>query len=435
VIRAEPLLRQSGLNSPAFILEAIMPEPAAFPTFRGRELELNAMEAGPSLGVRVLNFHGEAGIGKSRLLAEGGARLSMDGDALVCLIDMEILSEQREGRASRLLEEIREQSPMLARVSGLPDAMTAQLGDQVSAIAAQRRITFLFDTTEAVQDDTDFWQWFESSLLSPFVGEDNVLVVLAGRLPAPIRLVEVRRYLKVWPLQPLSVDEEARRLVREVLAAGQDKDEAAHREMTERSEQSEEELCDLALSFSHGHPLLSQKIAGALAGQMHTEPVESLRRRIAEEVVRPFIDKELFPFKGEMLRWRPLMEWASVLEWFDATVFYRFVAELSGPLESEIEWQYGFVKAIAQLRAPYAVVRWEQAGYTLVGTVKSIVASYMQVARREEYVRALQAAAVVFDRIVGEYFADNPQAGEPYRRAARAYERRLQSEVQYATAQ
>ena len=97
-------------------------------------------------------------------------------------------------------------------------------------------------------------------------------------------------------------------------------------------------------------------------------------------------------------------------------------AKMSGSQQPEIEWQYDFVKAMAQLRAPYAVVKWEGAGYTLVGTIKSIVASYMQAARHVEYMRALRAAAEVFDRIAEDYFTDNPQAGEPYRQAARSYQ-------------
>ena len=59
-----------------------MSELPAFPTFQDRDLELDAMTAGPSEGVRVLNFHGEAGIGKSRLLKEGAARLNANPKAL-----------------------------------------------------------------------------------------------------------------------------------------------------------------------------------------------------------------------------------------------------------------------------------------------------------------------------------------------------------------
>ena len=276
-----------------------------------------------------------------------------------------------------------------------PDAIAAQLVDQLNLIAGDRQITLLVDTTEAVQDDTGFWQWFEKCVLSPLVSEGNVLVVLAGRLPAPIRLVEVRRYLKVWPLEPLSMEDEARALVREVLAASHSNSVLDDPQTMERGAKLTDELADLVLAFSHGHPLLSKEIGAFLADPANREPADSLRRRVAEEVVRPFIDKELFPFRSEMARWRPLMEWASVLDWFDATVFYRFDVKMSGSQQPEIEWQYDFVKAMAQLRAPYAVVKWEGAGYTLVGTIKSIVASYLQAARRVEYMRALRAAAEV----------------------------------------
>ena len=397
-----------------------MSELPAFPTFQDRDLELDAMTAGPSEGVRVLNFHGEAGIGKSRLLKEGAARLNANPKALVLRVDLTALSPQREGRPLALLKKLAEQSALVTVTADDPDAIAAQLVDQLNLIAGDRQITLLVDTTEAVQDDTGFWQWFEKCMLSPLVSEGNVLVVLAGRLPAPIRLVEVRRYLKVWPLEPLSMEDEARALVREVLAASQ-------------SSPASDELADVALAFSHGHPLLSKEVAHYLADSANREPADSLRRRVAEEVVRTFIDKELFPFRSEMARWRPLMEWASVLDWFDATVFYRFDVKMSGSQQPEIEWQYDFVKAMAQLRAPYAVVKWEGAGYTLVGTIKSIVASYLQAARRVEYMRALRAAAEVFDQIAEDLFADNPQAGEPYRQAARSYTQRLNMEVQHGT--
>jgi hypothetical protein len=407
----------------------------AVSTFQDRVLELTAMTAGPSEGVRVLNFHGEAGIGKSRLLKEGAARLSANPQALVLRTDLTALSSQREGRSLTLLRQLTEGSAQLAIAADDSDTIAAQLVDRLNMVASDRRVTVLVDTTEAIQDDTGFWQWFERSLLSPLISEGNVLVVLAGRLPAPIRLVEVRRYLKVWPLEPLPIKDDARQLVREVLTATPGSFALDDPRETKRGTKLADEFADLVLSFSHGHPRLSEEIAQFLAVPGNQEPADSLRRRVAEEVVRPFIDRELFPFRPDMARWRPLMEWASVLDWFDATVFYHFDLALSGSQQPEIEWQYDFVKAMAQLRAPYAVVKWEGAGYTLVGTIKSIVASYMQAARHVEYIRSLRAAVEVFDQIVEDLFADNPQAGEPYGKAARSYEQRLEREVQHGQAQ
>ncbi len=411
-----------------------MTEHRAFPTFQDRTLELAVMTGGPSEDVRVLNFHGEAGIGKSRLLEEGAARLGANQQALVLDADLTTLSPQREGRSLALLRQLTEGSGLSPTTTGDSDLFAAQLVDHLIMVANSCRVTLLVDTTEAIQDDVSFWRWFEKCLLSPLISEGTVLVVLAGRLPAPIRLVEVRRYLKVWPLEPLPTENDARRLVGEVLATSIGSPLLDDLRAKERGAQRENEFTNLALAFSHGHPKLSAEIARFLAVPGNWEPAESLPRRVAEEVVYPFIDNELFSFRSDMARWRSLMEWASVLDWFDATVFYRFDIVLTGSQQSETEWQCDFVKAMAQLRAPYAVVNWEGAGYTLIGTVKSIVASYMQAARHGEYMRAMRAAAEVFDRIADDLFADNPQGGEPYRQAARSYKQRLEREVSYGQA-
>ncbi len=389
----------------------------ATPTFQDRVAELEAIDAGPTKDVRTLVFYGEAGIGKSRLLAEAAAHRKR-AQALVLHVDLAALSRQRENRPLVLLRELAGQAALSYEGWADSDA-AAQVIDQLGAAIGDGPATLLVDTTEAVQDDPDFWQWFERHVLSPLVSDGKLLIVLAGRLPAPIRLVEVRRYLKVWALEPLPVEHEARELVREVLAAA-----AAPRL---------DELTDVTLSFSHGHPRLSLAVAGYLADPANQTPMGTLRRRVAEEVVGPFINERIFPFTGDMVGWRKLMEQASVLDWFDATVLYRFAGEMSGDRQREIDWQYSFVKAMAQLRAPYAVVRWEGAGYTLVGAVKRIVASYMQAARHADYVQALEAAAAAFNWIAEEYFKDDPQAGEPYRHAAGSYQQRLDREVQHGS--
>jgi hypothetical protein len=242
--------------------------------------------------------------------------------------------------------------------------------------------------------------------------------------------VEVRRYLKVLPLAPLPLQDQARSLVEEVFL-----EEGSRQPETRSKADQDRELTDIVLDFSHGHPFLSIQIATFLADPANRDPIETLRYRVAAEVVGPFIAKELFPFEQDLLRWRPLMEWASILHWFDATVLYRFDVAMSGLSQPETEWQDAFVKAIARLRAPYAVVAWQEKGYSLVGTVKSIVASYMQAAQHQEYLKALKAAAQVFDSIADGYFEDNPQAGDPYRQAAKDYRMRLQREDQHGEAE
>jgi hypothetical protein len=413
-----------------------MPEPVRSLTFRDREREIKEIVTGPSEGVRARNFYGEAGIGKSRLLVEGAASLQANPSALVLHVDLAGLAQLRDGRPLALLKVLAEQTGISPVLTDDSDAAAAQIVDYLSVVGGTRQVTMLVDTTESLQDDTGFWQWFEKHVLSPLVSEGNILVVLAGRLPAPLRLVEVRRHLRVTSLEPLPVSGAASELVREVLEVARcGAPTSGALTATEWDTELEEKLTDIALAFSHGHPLLSQKIALYLADPVHREPADSLRRRVAEEVVGPFIEKEFFPFKPEMTRWQLLMKWASALDWFDATVFYRFDVAMSGSQRSETEWQYEFVKAMAQLRSPYAVVTWQDEGYTLVGTVKSIVASYMQAAQRDEYRKALRAAAKVFNQIADEYFTDSPQAGEPYRKAAWSYEQRLELEVQHGIPQ
>jgi hypothetical protein len=97
------------------------------------------------------------------------------------------------------------------------------------------------------------------------------------------------------------------------------------------------------------------------------------------------------------------------------------------------KWERDFAKAIGQLLRPYAVVTWYEKGYTLVSTVKSIVASYMQAAQPEQYKKALTTAAEVFDWVAEKYFADSPQAGEQYVHAARSYRQRLEMEAHHGT--
>ena len=135
-------------------------------------------------------------------------------------------------------------------------------------------------------------------LLSPLVSEGSVLVVLAGRLPAPIRLVEVRRYLKVWPLEPLPVENEARELVREVLAASPGSSAVNDpRAMNEtRSWQTNSRIwCWRSRMATRGFRKRSREY---LADPVNREPADSLRRRVAEEVVRPFIDREILSISG-----------------------------------------------------------------------------------------------------------------------------------------
>jgi hypothetical protein len=395
----------------------------------------------------VLNFYGEAGIGKTRLLNEAAHALRRrNHNALVLRVDLAALPQQQEGRPLGLLNRLAEQAPELGPVAGEAGAAAEQMAKRLNSIAADRRVTLMFDTTDDLQDPT-FWHWFEKSFISPLAVGGSVQVSLTGRLPAPIRLVQVRRHLKVWPLEPLPVDHEARALVREALEMEARSGSAPEVQGTHwLSPVKVEEFTALTLEFSCGHPLLSKRIACYLARAADQESIPALRIRIAKEVVGPFIDKDLLPFEADMAHWRPILMRACALDWFDSSVLYRLCVGvdrfLMDMLETEwecefvmetpaIEWEYEFFKAIPRLRSPYAVVEWQGMGYTLVSAIKRIVAKYMQVARRTEYIGALDVAAEVFNGLADEFFADDPQAAEPYRQAARTYSTR-RAKVQYA---
>lgn len=370
----------------------------------------------------VLNIFGESGIGKTRLLKEAIARLA---DSLVIDIDLESLSEIKPAqRAARLIELLAEQ---LAGADVEQLDSDVRLDWLVAELAERSRIrsVFLFfDTTEALQDDIDFWRWLEASLMSPLVFEPSNRFVFAGRIPVPFSRIEVRRVLKLLHLTPLATnaDREAsaqrrdgsagRELVREVLV----------RHNPRLTGDQLQQATDLVLEFSFGHPLLSEQMALFVAEQS-AAGLDVDNRHLAQAVVKPFIDSRLFDKIDEP--WKRILELASVLDWFDPIILMRFLRNADPQLVLGQGDDF-FIQGVRQLRQQHTVVWRDERGDTLHGVIAAIVRYYLRVAEPDIYRDACSAAEKTFREFAEEEHPVASPEYEIYLQQADLYHRRAQ---------
>jgi hypothetical protein len=383
------------------------------PTFQNREEELDIWLSGRE-PPRLLNLYGEAGIGKSRLLQEATRRLRR-GPALVLFVDLAALPVRTAVRPEVLLRALVDQAGGLLRgFWRSPEQVAAEVVLQLSSLADTRPVYLFCDTTEAVQDDNVFWNWLEANLAGPLAVEGRVYQVYAGRVRAPWRRIEVRRFLQPCRLEPLpSITKESREppireLAAEVFRMAAPEGQPAHL------------AADLTARLAFGHPQLAQEIARYLGEQARVgrdlHGLE-LEKEVAEKVVDPFIEDLLF--KGIQDEWKKLLRQASVLDWFDATVLETYLERVGLPLP--VDWAAFFIRGMAELSRRYAVVEWdEQVGdYRLSGTVRDIVRCQLQTANPAGYQAALEAAAQAFEKIAEEYFsADEKESGRLKEQAA-----------------
>jgi len=271
------------------------------------------------------------------------------------------------------------------------------------------------DTTEAVQQDMDFWSWLEQNLVGPLVVEGQVRMIFAGRVPVPWRRFEVRRAVQLHSLGPLPVKEAARELLAELLKLQNPG------LLPEEIEQAIPLLIDLSL----GHPLLSEELAADAASRLPQalEQKDEFRYELSERVVTQFISSFLFADVGPP--WTEILRWACILRQFDPMLLGRYLAKLNKDLVTDKKEVF-FIRGLAMLRTQEAIVWNAGEGTAVHGILRDILRRNLEILNPSGFKQACLAAADVYAELAAG-FPEDSEGAEHYRQEAERYRKECQT--------
>ncbi len=366
----------------------------------------------------LLDIYGVTGIGKTRLLYEVRKRVTdEDRRATVLYVDLgELADLEAGGRPEVLVRSLFEQEPSLVR-EDWPDL--GQVADELvkgmDAKARDAPVYLMLDTTERLQVDAEFWRWAEEHLLGPLLVREQVRVVAAGRIPAPWRRYEVRRTVELLSLDPLPQDDAAQALIREAL-----KLRGVALDKTD-----EDRVVDVILSLSFGHPLLSEQLAEYAAQRPRDllSDKDRLRGELSEEVDR-FIKSYLLEGIDDE-RWREVLQWACVLDWFDPTLLRYYFKEMGHKLGDESD--LFFLRAISHMRVQHALTWYGDKGHIVHGVLRDIMRTNLEIRDPGGFRNACQAAARVFEMMAEELSrSGDEEEARSYSEEAEEYRKRAE---------
>jgi hypothetical protein len=381
--------------------------------FQDREDVLDEL-CTPAPDSLLLNVFGETGIGKSSVLQEAARQLREEKKppALVLWIDLENFKDAAD-RPTAVLRALIDQAE--GRVSGIwqsNEQVAAVVVAQLGALALHTPVYLMFDTTEALQEDGEFWDWLHQNLTEPLVIAGRVKQVYAGRIPVAWRRFELRRTVKLLPLGPITPVKASRALVEQVLL---------HSNPTLRETEELQPAIDIVLEFSFGHPLLSERLARYVAQHWPpTQPLAQFKVALCAEEVALFIDQALFADIEPP--WNEILWWASVLDWFDPTILQQYIEEVMPEMKGKPD--YFFIREVARLRMHNTVVWQEKRGDRLHGLIQDIVRRCLRTVDITRYRYACEAAAKTFESIAKEFSAEDSYA-EQFKNEAEIYRQRL----------
>ncbi|MBN1878201.1 MAG: ATP-binding protein [Anaerolineae bacterium] len=386
----------------------------SFP-FQNRDEPLQIICDSTSNDNILLDVYGEAGIGKSRLLQEARLRLQKRNSSTIVLI-LDIASLQiAADRPTALLQTLLDQAEGKLRCNEQSNEEQAEsIVVQLNELAAQTPVYLMFDTTETLQDDVEFWDWVHLYITEPLVIERNVRQIYAGRVPVPWRRFELRRAVRLLPLGTITPVGASRRLVEQALLQG-------NPALKERGDF--QAAIDVVLEFSFGHPLLSEKLAAYVASHWPPDqPLAQFKKTLCEQEVKKFINE--FLFKGVEEQWIRILWWASVLDWFDPTILQEYLKHVMPELGEKPD--YYFIQEVAKLRTYNRVIWQESRGDRLHGLIQDIVRQCFKSVDRDGYRSACLAAAETFESIAEEFSAEDSYA-QQFTDEAAIYRQRRQS--------
>ena len=399
------------------------------PVLRGREHEIKLV-CQEDLSSRIINIYGEAGIGKTKLLRESKKELEGRYQASVFYVDLESASKSSGNLASRILESL------ISQRKGNYDALFSQKLEEIASklvaelnqLAENKRVVIMLDTTEVIQDDMDFWSWMENNLVSPLAVYEKVLLIFAGRVPVPWRRYEVRRTVKTVKLAPLEYHKQttsdALPASHSVVESGTPAHDLVHEAVANANPQLTAEQCEaiiqLTIDYTFGHPALSLAVGKYLAIYWLPEKgSQQAQVRMAEEVIKPFIDQVFFKTVDEL--WRKILWWISPLVDF-GPIFLRYY--LSQVLAAEVEGKTDsfFAAGLTNLRIKHAVIWKRVENEQFHGTIGRIVSRCFQVVSPSDFNKACNAAYQTCLRLVNEFLSDDEIGKQEMLERARYYQ-------------
>lgn len=363
----------------------------------------------------LITVYGEAGIGKTRLLKEAVREMKVRSPtALVLWVDASQLGERSPQAQTNLLRMLIDHAE--GRLSGtwtsVQDVVMKTV-TQLNTAAQHEPVVLIFDNTEKLQENGDFWHWMERHFVGPLLAGGDVKMIFAGRIPPPWRRFEVRQSLTRLPLRPLDLEGASDALVLDVLTT-------YNPALDVEAQQSAVKMVN-ALAF--GHPRLSEEIAVYLAPRWPPEDAEAFRVEVCRNVVKPFIE-EIF-FADVEKPWKEWLWWMSVLDWFDTTILPAYLRRVT-PKKVEGKPDYFFIQEIGRLRVEKRVLWREERGDCMHGVIGEIVEQCLKTLNPERYQRANTAAAETFEGIAAQ-FDDDPGIKSQYEDQARIYRGRAEN--------
>lgn len=359
--------------------------------FQDREDELDFICASDT-DSSLINIYGVAGIGKSRLLAEAATRITaLHSRAMVIQVDLESVEQESPAFQKSLLTAIIEQAPkQLSGVWKSAEQVGSEITQRLGDLASYAPVFLVLDATERFQENVDFWRWMETNLVGPLITETGVRLIFSGRVPVPWRRWEVRRAVRLLSLDPLPTEMATASLISEVLL---------HNNPT-LSPQVIHSAALLLCSLSLGHPLLSQELAAHAAPRLPEalDRPEELQRELSEVVGR-FSETCLFEYLDPP--WPEILEWASVLDEFDALLLERYIGKVDTSLVSGKPENF-FIKGVPEMRIRHALIWYAGEGYVVHGILRDILRNSLEVSHPERLQRAYQAAVDVYENMAKE---------------------------------